>query len=205
MASYDQRSLQLARFRGRRLHTAAGLDDLRRRAVRLLARRGGEDPDTQTTAVTARLPEETSPSGEEGAPRFPLARHGYDRLAVDRHLDELEQELAELDRELVALRTAADSSEQVKSEIRRVGEQTSAVLVAAHQQREEMLRGAWAEADRLVSDARASARAITASAEAQVRELETQNEAARRERDRLLDDFQTIAGGLVALVESVRE
>lgn len=204
MASYDQRSLELPRWQKQR-SSSSGVRELWQRTTRMLAGAAGGDLDTQATAVTARLPEEADAGDDKFAPRFPLARHGYDRLAVDRRVAQLERDLAEADRELVALRTGADSSEQVKNEIRRVGEQTSAVLVAAHQQRDEMLRNAKAEADRVLSGANANARAITAKAEARVRELDAQNEAVRRERARLLDDFRTLATGLGAVVDAAQE
>jgi hypothetical protein len=204
MTSYDQRSLELGRWRQRRPRPRP-FAELRQLAERLWAARGGGEPDSQPTVATARLPGEAAGAGDEPRPRFPLARHGYDRLAVDRCVEQLERELAELDRELVELRTRTDAPEQVANEIRRVGEQTSAVLVAAHQQREKMLRDAQLEADRLVGEARANAASITARAEARVRELEAQNDAARRERERLLEDFRTVASGLEAVVGAAEE
>src|SRR5437764_8956955 len=80
--------------------------------------------------------------GEDVLPRFPLARRGYDCAAVDEHVAELEQDLAALDAELAELRAQKDAQDDVTSHIKQIGEQTSAVLVAAHEQREQMLRSA---------------------------------------------------------------
>lgn len=138
----------------------------------------------------------------EALPRFPLARRGYHCAAVDAHVAELERELAEVDRELVELRAQSVSRDEVSIEIKRVGEQTSAVLIAANEQREEMLRTAREEADRWVADARAQATLITSEGEARLRELQAEHEAAERERERLLDDVRNVSAALAALADS---
>lgn len=202
MASYDQRSLAAARWRRQR-PAPSGFGELWQRAVNLFASSDRPEPDRRVAA--AGLPEAPGAPGEEFLPRFPLARHGYDRMSVDQHVAQLERELAELDRELVELRAGVDSSEQVASEIKRVGEQTAAVLVAANEQRQEMLRNAQAEADRLLAAATANASAVTAQAEARVRELEAQNEAARRQRERLLEELRRVASGIGAVAEAAQD
>ena len=134
--------------------------------------------------------------------RFPLARRGYDPVAVDEYVADLERELSALDHELAERRGESARSEEAESQIKRIGEQTSAVLMAAHEQREEILQTARAEAERCVTEATATARAVTEQCEARLRELETQNAAARGERGRLLAEIRTISTGLAALADS---
>lgn len=134
--------------------------------------------------------------------RFAVVRRGYDREAVDDYVSQLEGELAALDQELAALRGEGASMPEVETEIRRIGEQTSAVLLAAHEQREEILRQARAEAERCVADAGAKATALTTQCEQRLRELGAQTQAAEAERQRLLTELRTISTGLAAVVES---
>jgi vacuolar-type H+-ATPase subunit H len=136
---------------------------------------------------------------EEVLPRFPIARSGYHCAAVDQHVASLEQELAEIDSELVELRASSASRDEVSIEIRRIGEQTSAVLIAANEQRDEILRTAREEAERCVADARAKATLLTSEGEARLRELETLHHTAERERDRLLDDVRNVSAALASL------
>jgi hypothetical protein len=151
------------------------------------------------------LRDERGAVGEEVLPRYPLARRGYECAAVDEHVSELERELAELGREAALLRAQTASRDEVADEIRRIGEQTSGVLIAAHEQREEMLRTARAEADRCISEARSAANAITAGAAARVRQLEAEAEAVHRERDRLLEDARQVSSALAALTQAAQD
>lgn len=134
--------------------------------------------------------------------RFPLIRRGYDPVAVEEYVGSLERELAALDHELAELR-GQGTPDEIADQIQRVGEQTSAVLMAAHEQRDEILRSAKAEAERCVAEAAASAKTITEQTEARVRAFETQNEAARHERDRLVAEIRTISTGLASVADSV--
>lgn len=134
-------------------------------------------------------------------PRFPILRQGYDCLAVDEYIAELERELAETDRELAEVRGQASSTDEVHLELKRIGEQTSAVLIAAHEQRDEILRTAREEAERCVAEAAAQATALTSKTEAQLRELKAQKEATNQERERLLDDIRRISAALAALAD----
>jgi cell division septum initiation protein DivIVA len=157
-------------------------------------------------------PDEREAVRDEIPPRFPLARNGYDQVAVDQHvadLDqhvaELERELNEVDRELAELRSHALSTDDVATEIRRIGEQTSEVLITAHEQRGEILRVAREEADRCVGEAQARARSIRVEGEARLRGLASENEAALGERDRLLQDLRGVSASLAAVVDAAEE
>lgn len=139
---------------------------------------------------------------ERGAPRFALARHGYDRVAVDEYVGELERELGALDRELADLRGGAVAADEVANELKRIGEQTSAVLMAAHEQREQMLGRARAEADRCVEEATATASTVAAQSEVRLRALKAETDAAHGERTRLLDDLRSVSAALAAVADA---
>jgi DivIVA domain-containing protein len=198
MALYDKQSLTLDReSKPRRI-----FGQVRERLASIS--RGGEDQDARLGDRKAAPSAGNEAETVEGhlVLRFPLARRGYDPVAVDEYVADLERELAALDRELAELRGHSAPMEEVESQIKRVGEQTSAVLMAAHEQREEILRTARDEAERCVSDATATARTVTEQSEARLHELEAQNGAARAERVRLLADIRTISTRLAAVADS---
>jgi hypothetical protein len=138
---------------------------------------------------------------DEPLPRFPITRQGYDCAAVDEHVAELEQELNDLDRELAQLRVQAPSKGEVAAEMERIGEQTSAILIAAHEQAKETTRLAQAQADRCIADAASNAIATNAEAQRQLRELETERTSLGRERERLLEDIRCTAASLSSLAD----
>jgi DNA repair exonuclease SbcCD ATPase subunit len=183
----------------------AGLTPITRRIANTL--RGTEDHDSPPWEQhLADWPEEQrGAAAEELLPRFPLTRHGYDCEAVDERIAELERELAAVDHELAELRAQRESRDEIANEIKRIGEQTSAVLIAANEQRDEMLREAQAEADRLVADAKATSRAVTTGGETRLRQLDAQTEAVHRERDRLLEDARSVSAALAAVADSAYE
>jgi DivIVA protein len=133
--------------------------------------------------------------------RFPIVRHGYDCPAVDEFIADLERDLSEADRELAELRGRAPASDEVTNELKRIGEQTSAVLIAAHEQRDEILRAAKEEAERCVAQARAQAATLSADSQAELRELEARKAETRRERDRIFEEIRTFSTALNALIE----
>jgi hypothetical protein len=203
MAARHDRSLALDADTGDR-PPRGRLGQLGQRLIRSL--RGVEDSEPRGGAELSRwLGDERGAVGEEVLPRFPLARRGYDCAAVDEHVSELEQELAVIHQEAADLRASASSRDEVADEIKRIGEQTSVVLIAAHEQRGEMLRAAREEADRCIADAMSKASAVTSEAEARLRELEAQSEAIHRERDRLLEDVRVVSGALATVAASAHE
>lgn len=136
-------------------------------------------------------------------PQFPIVARGYDRAAVDQSLAELQMELAEADRELTEVRNRLDAADEVQTELKRIGEQTSSVLISAYEQREVILREAREEAQSAVAEASAKASAMVADTEARLRELEARTETVQRERDRLLEEIRSVSSGLAAVVDSV--
>lgn len=145
--------------------------------------------------------EQPPPPEKVTAPRFSIVRQGYDCEAVDEYVSDLEQELIELDRELADLRSRTTSGGEIEAEIERLGEQTSKILLAAHDQAQETTRRAQAEADRCISDAASNAVAITEDANRQLRQLEADKRAVRGERKRLLDDMRGLATALSSLAQ----
>jgi uncharacterized phage infection (PIP) family protein YhgE len=144
---------------------------------------------------------EPQPDWDGIEPRFPIARQGYDCAVVDEHVAELERELSELDQELTELRRRTPSDNEVADEIQRIGEQTSSILLAAHDKAQETKRLAQEEADRCVADAAANALKITEEAQSKARQLEQDTESLRRQRTRLLDDVRQLGTTLCSLAD----
>jgi cell division septum initiation protein DivIVA len=137
---------------------------------------------------------EEPPIWDAVGPRFPLARLGYDRDAVDEHVAELERELAEF-------QTRAPSADAVSAEIEKIGEQTSAILTVAHDRAHEMTRQAQEQADRCLADAASNAVMITEDAKRRLRQLDSDTDAVWRERARLIEDVRTVSGALASLAD----
>ena len=135
--------------------------------------------------------------GDESA-RFPLAPFGYNRAAVDEHV-------ARLERELEQLRAKQAPMASITDELERIGEQTSSILVVAHDQAQETTRLAQEQAERCVADAAANAVQITAEAKAKLRELDAETDAVWRERERLLEDVRVVSAALASLANQASE
>jgi cell division septum initiation protein DivIVA len=147
------------------------------------------------------MPGEREQPWERIAARFPVAREGYDRAAVDEHVSELEQELAEVERQLAQVRHTGSTNTAVAEEIGRIGEQTSAILMAAHQQAQEITRRSKMQADRCVAEAATRATAMTQEAEQRLRTLDADTDSIWSERAQLIDDVRGLAGALTKLAE----
>jgi hypothetical protein len=185
----------------------ADLGDRLARGVNKLDRPATDEPEweeydepEQATAVAD--PIEWEPDDRDDPPpgrrRFPAARNGYDRRAVDAHLAALERELAEL-------RVQRMTTPAIEDEIERVGEETSAILRVAHEQAAEITRRAQAQADRCVSDAATNAVAMTEDAKRKLRHLDSETDAVWAERARLIDDVRNVATALFSLAEDAAE
>lgn len=152
---------------------------------------------------------------------FPLGVRGYDRVAVDAHLEEVQRLVDEL-------RAGATPSHAVRQALDEVGEETSAILRRAHDAADEITSRSRAEADRRdeeskrsetatlaaaearaqqldeeaagrVEEARQSAVEIRAAAEAQVIELDKDTDRIWAERQRLLDDVERTSRQLLEI------
>lgn len=146
---------------------------------------------------------------EQHMPRFAMVRHGYHCAAVDQYIAELEQELGELDREVARLLTESRSErpapnaapDAVAAEIKRVGEQTSEVLIAAHRQAQQTTQEAEAQARQRLDAAESEANAMVAAAKLRLCQLEDEMMEVHRERARLLGDVRSAATALSELVD----
>ncbi|HLJ03714.1 MAG TPA: DivIVA domain-containing protein [Solirubrobacteraceae bacterium] len=138
-------------------------------------------------------------------PRFPIVRSGYDCEAVEEHIEMLERELSELDHELAELRARPPAQDEVAAEIQRVGEQTSAILLAAHDRARETAREAQEQADRCLADAASSALSITEEANRKKGEAEQETRRLMSERERLLKDLEALAGTLASIAREAGE
>jgi cell division initiation protein len=141
------------------------------------------------------------PAWDDSPPRFQFARDGYDRSAVDEYVSDLEQELNALDKEIVKLRAQSSQPSEVSSEIQRVGEQTSAILIAAHEQAQQTTREAQEQADKCITDAAAKALAMTKEAKEELAAFGGEKESLRQERGRLIGDLRRLSTALATLAD----
>ena len=146
---------------------------------------------------------EAIPNGEPARGRFPTSRHGYDRDAVDEHVDGLEQEIAQLAAQLSSAKRSPSSA--VEEELERVGAETSAILKVAHEQAAEITRRAQIQADRCIADAAANAVSMTEDANRRLRQLDTETDAVWAERVRLIEDVRNVATSLFSLAEDAAD
>ncbi|MBV8999542.1 MAG: DivIVA domain-containing protein [Solirubrobacterales bacterium] len=130
--------------------------------------------------------------------RFPTALHGYDRDAVDAHVDGLEAEIEELRAQRLPVPA-------IEAELERVGEETSAILKVAHEQAADITRRARAQADRCVADAAANAVAMGEDARRKLRQLDSETDAVWAERGRLIEDVRNVATALFSLAEDAAD
>ena len=131
---------------------------------------------------------------EDVAPAFPLAPFGYNRVAVDERISELEREVA-------ALAAREQPPMSITDEIERIGEQTASILVVAHDQAHETTRRAQEQAERCIADAAANAVAITTEAKQRLQELDAETDVVWRERERLLEDVRVVSAALGTLAD----
>jgi hypothetical protein len=132
-------------------------------------------------------------------PRFSVVKHGYDCDAVDEHVDELEAALIETQRELAELRSQIPTPSEITAEIERLGEQTSAILITAHQKATETVSLAEAQAQTCVADSASYAAALREEAQQERRRVELETESLRRERDGLITGIEHTAAALSSL------
>jgi hypothetical protein len=116
----------------------------------------------------------------------------------------LQQRIDELEAELERMRQG-DDDDPVAIEIKRIGEQTSAILITAHEQAQEIRREAQEQADRCLQDAASNAVQMTTEAKRRLSDLDAETDAVWHERARLLEDARTVASALNALVEQAAE
>jgi DivIVA domain-containing protein len=109
---------------------------------------------------------------------FPMSRRGYDRIAVDRHLDEIAQQLDGIER---PASVGATTSAHVQS-----------ILDAAEASAAEIERRAWDDATRVQDEADQA----LARARVQVQALAAASRSLRERLDGLLTEVEALEGTL---------
>jgi DivIVA domain-containing protein len=109
---------------------------------------------------------------------FPMSRRGYDRIAVDRHLDEIAQQLDGIER---PVSVGATTSAHVQS-----------ILDAAEASAAEIERRAWDDASRVQDEADQA----IARARVQVQALAAASRSLRERLDGLLTEVEALEGNL---------
>lgn len=208
MTQFDRPGATLERQK-RRAPTSrlAGLGDRLARSFSPSSTADQHEPDEPpaapweaNTEAHAPVPYDGEDMWDETAPSFPVVRSGYDRAAVDEYVAELEREIDEL-----RAQGPANANTAVSDEIKKIGEQTAAILQAAHQQASETTRKAQAEADKCLSDAAANAISMKEEAKQQLRHLDTETDAVWHERSRLIEDVRNVATALFSLAEEASD
>ena len=206
MGDFDRRGTMLERADKRR-PASSRLADLGDRLARSFSRIDPPDPDWEADGdlVHVERTQDWDPPTTRHQPRFPITRQGYECEAVDEYVGDLERELMELERELDEAKVVTPTTNQVEAEIQRVGEQTSAILLAAHDKAQETTRQAQVQADRVLADAASQAIAMTEEANRKLQQLESDRRSLHRERARLLDDIRRLSGSLAELADDAAE
>src|SRR5215217_8223632 len=110
---------------------------------------------------------------------------GYDRDAVDRYVNRVNQVIAELQI------TAAPES-AIRHALEQVTDETKGLLERAHETADEITRRSRAHADDRLQRAEREAREIREAAEARVDELEADAQAILEERTRLISELRDL-------------
>ncbi len=147
---------------------------------------------------------------------FPLAIRGYDRGAVDRYVEEVNQAIAELE-------ISSSPQSAVRHALEQVSEETSGLLQQAHETADELTERSRAQADdrlqraqreadevrevarREADDIRAAVRReieeMRAEAQARADELALSAERIAKDRRRLIDEVRDVAARVTKLAE----
>ena len=126
--------------------------------------------------------------------QFPLALRGYDRGAVDAHLAEIAQLMAEL--EATQLRENV-----VQRALDEVGEQTSGILQHAHETAEEITARSRAQAEGRIQRAERDAETIRRSAEKYGEQVAADMRRLTEERRRLIEELRQFAEDVLATAD----
>src|SRR3954462_8123728 len=117
---------------------------------------------------------------------FPLVLRGYDRTAVDAHLAQITQLVAEL--EATQLRENV-----VQRALDEVGEETSSILQRAHETAEEIASRSRAQAEGRIQRAEREAAEVRRHAERYAKEVQADTARLREERQRLIEEIRRFA------------
>jgi cell division septum initiation protein DivIVA len=190
---------------GKRRASGSRFGDLSDRFARAFSANGRTDGEPDEHDLDYVDHGEREVAWDDVLPRFPITRQGYECRAVDEHVADLEQELNDLEREIGELKARAVPRTDVNGEIQRIGEQTSAILVAAHEQAAQTRNEAQEQADRCVAEAASNAVSITAEANRRLQDLQVQALALRHEHVKMLDDMRDLAATITSVAEAARD
>src|SRR5436190_15237482 len=115
--------------------------------------------------------------------QFPLALRGYDRAAVDAHLAQMAQLVAEL--EATQLREGV-----VQRALDEVGEQTSGILQHAHDTAEEITASSRSQAEGRLQRAEREAAENRQQADRYAKEIQAHTSNLRADRMRLIEEIR---------------
>jgi DivIVA domain-containing protein len=130
--------------------------------------------------------------------QFPLALRGYDRAAVDAHLAEMAQLVAEL--EATQLRENV-----VQRALDEVGEQTSGILQHAHDTAEEITAHSRAQAEGRIQRAEEEADLIRSEAERYAEQVAADTRRLTDERRRLIEELRQYAEDVLSVADDALE
>src|SRR5262249_39216574 len=126
--------------------------------------------------------------------QFPVALRGYDRAAVDAHLAEIAQLVAELEatqlRENVVQRALDD-----------VGAQTSGILQHAHDTAEEIAASSRAQAGGGIQRAEHEAELIRSEAERYSEQVASDTRRLTEERRKLIEELRQFAEDVLSVAD----
>jgi DivIVA domain-containing protein len=126
---------------------------------------------------------------------FPLALRGYDRDAVDRYVEEVNQAIAELE-------ISASPQSAIRHALEQVSEETSGLLQRAHETADEITAGSRAQADDRLQRAQKEADEVRAVAE---REAAETRERVTRETEKLRSEAQAHVNALRRNADAIAE
>lgn len=129
---------------------------------------------------------------------FPLAMRGYERTAVDRHLQQLTEFVAELE--------ATQSRENIiQRALDEVGEQTSSILQRAHETADEMAAQSRAQAEGRIQRAEREAEITRQEADRYAEQIGEDNQQLWEERIRLIEEMRQFAEDVLAVADDALE
>src|SRR4051794_19941384 len=129
---------------------------------------------------------------------FPLVLRGYDRGAVDAHLAQLAQLMAEL--EATQLRENV-----VQRALDEVGEETSGILQHAHETAEEITSRSRSQAEGRIQRAEREAELIRREAQQYADRVASDTRRLTEERRKLIEELRQYAEDVLAVADDARE
>lgn len=161
-------------------------------------------PEPAEAPAPRQRPVRQRPSRHKGAvdrvrdAHFPLALRGYDRTAVDAHLAEVAQLVAEL--EATQLRENV-----VQRALDEVGEQTSSLLQHAHDTAEEITARSRSQAEGRLQRAEHEAEMVRREADQYAERVAADTKRLTEERRRLIEELRAYAEDVLSTADDALE